>query len=245
MLPEEQARQYINAGFAVIAVDYRLAPETKVKAIREDIDDAYAWIRSQAEKIGVDSDRLAVMGHSAGGYLAISAGARLTPKPKAVISFYGYGDISGAWATGPNQPYRELGLISEEAARQNIGTEVTSQSSVQERLPYYLYCRQQGTWAREIVGHDFDDRLSDYCPVHAISPDYPPTLLLHGDEDIDVPVFESLGLAEQLSGADVAHQKIILPGYGHGFDMADKGLQDAQVAQAFAEVLEFLRRYCG
>jgi acetyl esterase/lipase len=244
MLPGEQAERYIQAGFSVVAVDYRLAPETKAAAIVEDVLDAYHWIQNQGENIGVDASRTAIVGHSAGGYLAIFAGARLLPKPRAVISFYGYGDISGEWAVQPNQPYRALGLISEEEARQNIGTAVTSQSSVGERLPYYLYCRQQGTWAREIVGDEFDGHISEYCPVHAISADYPPTLLLHGDEDIDVPVSESLRLAEQLSGAGVAHQKIILPGYGHGFDTAKEGLQDPPAAQAFAEVLEFLARYC-
>jgi acetyl esterase/lipase len=246
MLRIEQAEQYLQAGFAIVAADYRLAPETKATSIVEDIVDAYHWIQSESEKIGIDARRIAIVGHSAGGYLALSAALHLAPK--AVISFYGYGDISGEWATKPNPFYRQQGLISEDSAFQNIGSETISECSVQERLQYYLFCRQQGIWVREIVGGDADNHdllVRQYCPVYAISSNFSPTLLLHGDQDIDVPVSESHSVAEKLSGAEVKHQQIILPGYGHAFDITEDGMQDQCVAQAFSEVLEFLTRNCG
>lgn len=246
MLPVEQAQRYVQAGFTVIALDYRLAPESRIPAILEDIADAFQWIRNRGEDIGVDPSRMAMIGHSAGGFLALSSAARLIPRPKAVVSFYGYGDISGEWATQPSPFYRQQGLISEEEAHRNIDKKVISQSSVQERLGFYLYCRQQGTWAREIVGkdsEDFDLLVRQYCPIHTISSNYPPTLLLHGDQDTDVPVFESMALAEKLSDAGIPYEQIILPGYEHGFDMAGDGFQDPQVAQAFEAVIKFLMRF--
>lgn len=245
-LPAEQARRYIEAGFNVIASDYRLAPEVKIPVILEDIIDAYRWIRSQGERIGVEPTRIALLGHSAGGYLAVSGGAYLIPKPRAIVSFYGYGDISGKWASEPNQHYCQQGMISPETAYQNIGEKVVSHSSGQERLAFYLYCRQQGTWGREIVGRDYDDLellSSRYCPIRAISSDYPPTFLLHGDQDTDVPVTESLSLIEALSKSGVPHDQMILQGYEHGFDVAGNGIRNPPVAQAFDAVIQFLKRY--
>ena len=43
----EQLNMYVNAGYALVSIDYRLAPETKLKAIIEDIRDAYRWMREE------------------------------------------------------------------------------------------------------------------------------------------------------------------------------------------------------
>jgi acetyl esterase/lipase len=75
-LPPEQRRLYLAAGYTVVSADYRLAPEAKLGAILEDVRDAYGWsARARARLPGVDPDRIAVMGHSAGGYLTLMAGS--------------------------------------------------------------------------------------------------------------------------------------------------------------------------
>ncbi|PCJ26255.1 MAG: hypothetical protein COA96_05800 [SAR86 cluster bacterium] len=56
----------------VISVEYRLAPDTKSKGIYEDGLDAFQWIHSNAEELGIDAGRIAVGGDSAGGNLAIA-----------------------------------------------------------------------------------------------------------------------------------------------------------------------------
>jgi len=91
-IASEQMEAYLEAGYAVISIDHRLAPETRLAAIVEDLEDAYAWVRSEGpELLRIDPHRIAVVGHSAGGYLALLAGARLQPRPRALVSFYGYG----------------------------------------------------------------------------------------------------------------------------------------------------------
>jgi acetyl esterase/lipase len=86
-------RALLNAGFAVVSIDYRLAPETKLPAIIEDVRDAFRWIRENSEKLGIDPSRMVVCGGSAGGYLTLMTGFALTPRPKALVSYWGYGDI--------------------------------------------------------------------------------------------------------------------------------------------------------
>src|SRR5262249_21380057 len=66
MLPAKQAELYLAAGYTIVSIDYRLAPETRLHAILEDLQDAYERLRGQGPTLfQIDPDRLAVIGHSA------------------------------------------------------------------------------------------------------------------------------------------------------------------------------------
>jgi dipeptidyl aminopeptidase/acylaminoacyl peptidase len=108
---------------------------------------------------------------------------------------------------------------------------------------FYLYCRQKGLWPQEVGGRDPETVPSffvPYCPVQNVSTDYPPTLLLHGDRDTDVPYEQSVLMADELTRHKVEHQLITMCAVGHGFDseMDIPGVRDA-----FVKVLSFLDRH--
>ena len=50
-LPKEQLKYYLNAGYSVLSIDYRLAPETKLHEIVEDIQDAIIWVQNNGTQL--------------------------------------------------------------------------------------------------------------------------------------------------------------------------------------------------
>ncbi len=245
-----QLERYLDAGFVLVAIDYRLAPETKLPQILPDVLDAITWVRSEGPRsFGIDPNRLAVVGHSAGGYLTLLAGCHADPPPQALVPFYGYGDITGDWYSKPSSFYCRRPLVSEEAARAVVGTSPLSgwppeggidRAASGDRGLFYLYCRQRGVWAKEATGYDpiqDRDELLPYCPRWQVKANFPPTLLLHGDADNDVPYEQSVLMARALEDAGITHRLVTIPNGEHMFDMR---LEEPVVDAAFAEVLAFL-----
>jgi len=88
----------LEKGFVVVSIDYRLAPETKLPGIIADVRDAFRWVRKDGPNLfGADSERVGVQGGSAGGDLTLMSGFCVEPRPRALVAFYGYGDIVGEW----------------------------------------------------------------------------------------------------------------------------------------------------
>src|SRR5262249_24426789 len=95
-------------GFVLVSLDYRLAPEVKLPAIIDDIKDAFRWLHGQGPQLlHLDPDRVVVTGGSAGGYLTLMTGCCVKPRPRALVAFWGYGDVDGAWYTRPSEHYRK------------------------------------------------------------------------------------------------------------------------------------------
>lgn len=247
-VPRDQLQRYLAAGSALVSIDYRLAPETKVKGIVEDIQDAYAWLRSQGPRLfKIDPDRVAVIGHSAGGYLTLMAGFCVKPRPKALVAFYGYGDIAGPWYSRPDPFYCKQPAVPKEEAYKAVGSSPVSElTGPSRRGRFYLYCRQNGLWPKEVAGHDPDAEpraFDPYCPERNVTKDYPPTLLLHGDHDTDVPYQLSVQMAKALKKHGVEHELITVKNGRHGFDGANGALRNRANAERFERVLAFLKQH--
>jgi len=242
----DQAKLYLDSGFALVSIDYRLAPETKLPAIIEDLVDAFAWVRKEGPGlVRADPRRIGVVGHSAGGYLTLMAGFRVNPRPRALVSFYGYGDIAAPWYSRPDPFYNQRPKVPRREAFRSVGDRpISHDGGTSNRFLFYLYCRQRGLWPREVAGLDPDREPAAFdslCPLRNVTHDYPPTMLLHGDLDTDVPYRQSVAMADALRRTGVENELITMRGRGHGFDGV--GLQDREVADAFDRVLGFLKRH--
>jgi acetyl esterase/lipase len=245
-IANEQLRLYLNAGYTVIAIDYRLAPETKLPEIISDLEDAYSWVVSKGpELFNIDPARIGVIGHSAGGYLTLMAGFRTKPAPRALVAFYGYGDITGPWYSAPDSFYNLQPKVDRDIAYKAVGDSIVSSASYRSpkysRGQFYLYCRQNGLWPLEVSGHDphMDPAwFKPYEPLQNVTGKYPPTILLHGKIDTDVPFWQSVRMAGELEKKGIPWELVTQADWQHGFDGRNR--DNPSVKEAFEKILSFL-----
>lgn len=248
--PANQFEEYLKAGYVIVSIDYRLAPETKLKAIIEDVEDAYSWVLSRGpELLNIDPNNIAVMGMSAGGYLTLTAGFRFEPRPKALVSLYGYGDITGSWISEPKPALIDFPPVQREVAMRAVkGPAITNTDSLtmdqlKERGSFGLYVMQNGLWTKEVSGYDFravPKWFKSYEPRQNVTKDYPPTMLLHGEKDQDTLFPQIVMMAEELKRHNVEYEFITNPDWGHGFDYEE---DDPTVQDAHRRVLNFLEKH--
>jgi len=230
-------------GYAIVSIDYRLAPETELPGIISDVEAAFRWLADRgAERFRLDPGRLVVCGGSAGGYLTLVTGYRVQPKPTALVSFWGYGDLVGDWYSKPStHPRHNRRKVTHgEALRQTDGTVI---SDARQRKGngglIYLYCRQTGTWPKEVSGFDpvtQAEKIAPYEPVRNVTKNFPPTLLIHGTRDTDVPVEQSRMMASQFKQHGVPHILKLIDNGEHGLGGGDP----RQIQEAYKTVREFI-----
>ncbi|MEX0675929.1 MAG: alpha/beta hydrolase [Pirellulales bacterium] len=230
-------------NYVLISLDYRLAPEVKLPAIIDDLEDAFRWIHSYGrESLHIDPRKIVATGGSAGGYLTMMSGICIEPRPAALLAYWGYGDVDGRWYTEPSEHYRQSPLVTKQQAESAVGGPPKTRPDGRPRGTYYLYLRQNGLWTREVTGFDprtERDKLTPYCPVRNVTPDYPPILMIHGTADTDVPYQKSVDMAEALKRHGVPHELVTVEKGGHGLGGADP----QAIADAHARALAFIRKY--
>ena len=215
-------------NYALLSIDYRLAPETKLPDLISDLEAAFQWIADEgAWQFHLDPQRVIVAGGSAGGYLTLVSGHRAHPKPRALVALYGYGDLTGDWYSqpSPHPRHNRIKVTAPQAAAQSDGSIISDARNRQGNGGLiYLHYRQQGIWPEKVSGfppETIQNQIVPFEPVRNVTPDYPPTLLIHGTQDTDVPYEQSVLMAEQFRTHKVPHQLISLTNAEHGFGGAD------------------------
>lgn len=188
---QANAIEFVDMGYTVASVNYRLSAETKFPGNIEDIYEAIRFLTAHAADYNIDPTRIATWGGSAGGHLSGFVGlAANSPDQtynqgidasaiKAVISMYGMHDL-----TLPIQrehPFTE----------QYIGA------------PY----------------NGAEDTYRAASPIAHVDADDPPVLLVHGSIDGSVSVQNSDALAARLSDLDVTTVYDRVEGWPHAMDL--------------------------
>lgn len=114
-------------GLAWFTINYRLAPKHPHPAAVEDVEAAVEWVRANSARLGIDPQRLALMGESAGGHLVALAAARGKAKVKCAVSFYGIHDIP-LWA-------QQRGALPKNIAQYLAGADPASASPIRFITP--------------------------------------------------------------------------------------------------------------
>ncbi len=193
-----------GSGCAVFSVDYRMGPEHKFPTAVEDAQRALQWVTEKAGDLGVNPERIAVGGDSAGGNLA------------AVVSLL---------ARDQQGPAPAFQLLIYPAVDQRAGHD-----SHQRNGEGYLLTRVLMQWFRDQY-HNHPDEYLDWraSPLLAHSlAGLPPALVLTAE--YDPLVDEGQAYAAALSSAGVPVETISYPGQVHGFITMGKVLDDANHA---------------
>jgi acetyl esterase/lipase len=208
----------VAADMAFVAINYRLAPRYRFPAQLEDCRAALLWVSEHAHQYQLDPARLAVMGSSAGGHLALllATGA----DPQAIPQTQPAGALPTIRAAVAFYPPTDFLAVGETVDRRPGRTQDPPGHG-----PIELLLGSTPAQNRDLA------RLAS--PIYHVTPNCPPVMLLHGSADLMVPVEQSTTMAAALRAAGVACELIIVPGADHGFPKA-----------AFIpQVRSFLRRH--
>lgn len=179
-----------------ITVEYRLAPETRYDGSLEDNYSALLWLHDSAKQIGVDPDRIAIMGESAGaGHAALLAlAARDRGKVPLCFQMLVYPMLDDR--TGSTRPIaKNIGTIGWTAEANRFGWES------------FLGVKPG---SRRVPAAGVPARRADLAGL-------PPAFI--GVGGIDLFVDEDIEYAQRLIAAGVATELLVVPGAFHGFDI--------------------------
>jgi acetyl esterase/lipase len=181
-------------GYVVATVSYRLQQVAKFPAALEDCKAAVRWMRANAPRLGVDPDRIVVLGGSAGGHLSM------------MIAYTG-GDRSFEGNSG------HPGVSSTVAAVVDLygPTDLTTPFGQAARVVWdFLSCK-----------YDEDPELwRRASPLFHLDSNAPPTLVFHGTLDDIVPIDQADSLFTRLRELGVRHEYYRLDGWPHTMDLA-------------------------
>ena len=179
---------YFNRGYAVVNVEYRMRNEILAPAAVEDVRSALHYVLNHAQGWNIDPQKIIFQGGSAGGHLALIAGYLQNNRIYDNECVQYTGDI------------KVMAVIDKYGA-----AELISFTPVYSGMVAWLGSRS--------TDETFIRSLS---PVHWITPQTPPTFIIHGDADPTIPYSQSVALQAALQTAGVKNSFTTVPGGLHG-----------------------------
>ncbi|WP_433794532.1 alpha/beta hydrolase fold domain-containing protein [Actinoplanes sp. CA-252034] len=220
LAPARIGDRILDAGYALARVTYRLSAEATFPAPLHDVKAAVRWLRRRSGELGLDQGRFAMWGESAGGHLASLVA--LSGDDPVGAGDGGVQGVSDAVRAGVIW-YAPSNLLTMAAQNHPEGLQDhDAPDSPESRL----------------VGGPVQQMPKESAaasPVNYVTPDAPPLLLVHGEQDRIVPVGQSRELYERLHALGAPVELRTVPGADHCFVGADLG-------PLVQESLDFLAR---
>lgn len=216
---------YLEMGWSVVNVEYRMADVAHAPAAVEDCRCALRWVYRNAERYDFDVDRIVVTGNSAGGHLSLTTGM-LTES--AGLDRQCPGDRNRAWSTGT----RSMAELKVAAIINWYG--ITDVVGLMHGPP-----GSSGNFTEAWLGSrsDREEVARRVSPLTYVRAGLPPVLTIHGDADPIVPYNHAVRLHAALDEAGVPNQLITVPGGGHGGFSTDENIR------IYAAIREFLGQH--
>jgi len=207
---------WLARGWNVVNVEYRMSGTALAPAAVEDARCALRWVYRNASQFHLDTDRIIVTGHSAGGHLALMAGMLQ--------------ESDGLDNNCPSDPaYGEKPLKVSAIVDWYGPTDIPDLLSGPDRKTYAV------AWLGGLL--DTEVEAQRVSPLNYVRSGLPPIFIVHGDQDPTVPYQQSVRLHEKLDAAHVANQLYTVKDGKHGLFGSEDSIK------AYAAMWGFLEQH--
>lgn len=215
-------RHLAGQGHVVLDVAYSLWPQADIQAMVTEVNQAIIWMKDNHAALGVNPERIFLMGGSAGAHLALLAAysgnqktdlQELDTSVRGVIAFYPPVDLHNLQAQ----------------IRETVHTRKRPIDKAVNDMLNFLFMYQPeedeeniSDMLKEMLGGSPDEIPDTYralSPIYQVGPHCPPTLLLHGSDDVFGLTPGVRRLHQELKAAGVPVVLVEYPHTEHGFDL--------------------------
>ena len=209
--PEQAQAGYqalLDQGFTVFAIRHGSSPRFNVPEAYADVTRAVRYVRLHAPHFGLDAERIGVYGGSAGGHLSLMLGLNSDEgDPNAADEVLRHSSrVAAVVANYPPVDLRPRATPSERFP-----------ATIPDQSLFFAGGVVPGA-AERFVAIDVEDEVgASVSPILFVTPDDPPTLLIHGDADALVDFNNSELMQAALMASGVETGLVVIEGAGHGF----------------------------
>lgn len=201
-------REFMNRGYTVFAVVHGSQPRFIIPEITEDIHRAVRFIRYNAEKYGIQKDKFAIFGGSAGGHLTLTMATQGKPGSGGKDPINAESSaVQVAACFFPPTDLLNYGKEGEDAV--GVGILKAFQPAFGPRTET---AESRQTYGKEI------------SPIYYLTDKTPPCLIIHGDADKLVPYQQAQSFIDKAASLGVKTKLINRPGMEHGWKKMEEDL---------------------
>lgn len=209
-----QVLPYLEKGWRVVNVEYRMASNSLAPAAVEDTRCALRWVFRNAKQYNFDTSKIVLTGHSAGGHLSLITGMLpdKTPLDNRCYADEKYGDVKMKVAAIVNW----FGIT-------DVNDIIQGENLKNYGVMWMGSLPNAGEIAKQV------------SPLSYVRSDSPPIITMHGDKDDVVPYSHATRLRDALDKAKVPNKLVTVKDGGHG------QFKQSDYVMAFDEIWKFLK----